>query len=168
MVRSSGRVPAGNHTIRCKLGPPGQKPPALRVAHEPFHRQSKRLGCHRFALCKLPMHTLIGASLLTMRRLTASGRSAESGRRLAGMDGDRASDCAAPQSYHLCACGTAGRRRCAGSALGDGMPRGSRTFRTFVSSTFSDLVAERNALHEHVWPKLRELCMSHGWHFWSL
>jgi hypothetical protein len=34
----------------------------------------------------------------------------------------------------------------------------SRTFRLFVSSTFQDLKAERNALHEHVFPRLRELC----------
>ena len=31
----------------------------------------------------------------------------------------------------------------------------TRTFRIFVSSTFSDLVAERNALQEHIFPRLR-------------
>jgi len=48
------------------------------------------------------------------------------------------------------------------------MPRRSRTFRIFVSSTFSDLVAERNALQEDVWPKLRDLCMSHGCRFQAI
>ncbi len=46
--------------------------------------------------------------------------------------------------------------------------RQSRTFRIFVSSTFSDLVAERNALQERVWPKLRDLCMSHGCRFQAI
>lgn len=36
------------------------------------------------------------------------------------------------------------------------------TFRVFVSSTFRDFAAERNALQEHVWPRLRELCRKHG------
>jgi hypothetical protein len=35
----------------------------------------------------------------------------------------------------------------------------NRTFRVFISSTFSDLKAERNALHERVFPRLRELAM---------
>ena len=30
----------------------------------------------------------------------------------------------------------------------------ARTFRVFVSSTFSDLVAERNALQRRVYPRL--------------
>ena len=38
------------------------------------------------------------------------------------------------------------------------MPQPPRTFRIFVSSTFSDLKAERNALHERVFPALKELC----------
>ena len=38
------------------------------------------------------------------------------------------------------------------------MERRDLTFRVFVSSTFSDLVAERNALQEHVFPRLREFC----------
>ena len=41
----------------------------------------------------------------------------------------------------------------------------SRTFRVFVSSTFGDLIAERNALHEHVFPALRQLCQERGTHF---
>jgi hypothetical protein len=34
----------------------------------------------------------------------------------------------------------------------------ARTIRVFVSSTFNDLKAERNALQEIVFPRLRELC----------
>ena len=48
------------------------------------------------------------------------------------------------------------------------MPQTSRTFRVFVSSTFSDLKAERNALQERVFPKLRTLCESHGAHFQAI
>ena len=35
------------------------------------------------------------------------------------------------------------------------MPRATRTFRVFISSIFSDLRAERDALQEHVFPALR-------------
>jgi hypothetical protein len=35
------------------------------------------------------------------------------------------------------------------------MTQASRTFRIFVSSTFSDLKAERNALQERVFPHTR-------------
>ena len=45
------------------------------------------------------------------------------------------------------------------------MAQTSRTFRVFVSSTFSDLKAERNALQAHVFPRLRELCQKHGARF---
>ena len=45
------------------------------------------------------------------------------------------------------------------------MIRRDLTFRVFVSSTFSDLVAERNALQEHVFPRLREFCRKHGAQF---
>ncbi len=38
------------------------------------------------------------------------------------------------------------------------MAQAARTFRIFVSSTFSDLKAERNALQARVFPRLRELC----------
>ncbi len=41
----------------------------------------------------------------------------------------------------------------------------SRVFRVFVSSTFSDLVEERNALHRDVFPKLQELCRDRGARF---
>ncbi len=41
------------------------------------------------------------------------------------------------------------------------VPQTPRNFRIFISSTFSDLVAERNALQARVFPRLRELC--HEW-----
>ncbi len=44
----------------------------------------------------------------------------------------------------------------------------SKTFRVFVSSTFSDLKAERNALQEQVFPKLRVLCKQHGCRFQAI
>lgn len=48
------------------------------------------------------------------------------------------------------------------------MPQSGKTFRIFVSSTFSDLKAERNALQEHVFPRLRELCAQHGCRFQAI
>jgi hypothetical protein len=45
------------------------------------------------------------------------------------------------------------------------MPQSSQTFRIFVSSTFSDLVAERNALQERTFPRLRQLAQQHGARF---
>ncbi len=48
------------------------------------------------------------------------------------------------------------------------MPGASRTFRVFVSSTFSDLKAERNALQERVFPRLRALCMRHDCRFQAI
>jgi len=42
------------------------------------------------------------------------------------------------------------------------------TFRVFVSSTFSDLVAERNALQENVFPRLRCFCTTHGARFQAI
>jgi len=42
------------------------------------------------------------------------------------------------------------------------MAQQARTFRVFVSSTFRDLKAERNALQERVFPRLRELAAEHG------
>ena len=44
----------------------------------------------------------------------------------------------------------------------------SQTFRLFVSSTFQDLRAERNALHAHVFPRLREMCQRHGCRFLAI
>ena len=45
------------------------------------------------------------------------------------------------------------------------MSTSGRTFRLFVSSTFSDLKAERNALQEQVFPALREMCLERGARF---
>jgi len=48
------------------------------------------------------------------------------------------------------------------------MPQSTRTFRVFISSTFSDLKAERNALQQKVFPRLRELAMAHGCRFQAI
>src|SRR2546425_895025 len=48
------------------------------------------------------------------------------------------------------------------------MAQAGRTFRIFVSSTFTDLKAERNALQAQVFPKLRELCQRHGCRFQAI
>ena len=48
------------------------------------------------------------------------------------------------------------------------MVQSTKTFRVFVSSTFSDLKEERNALQREVFPKLRELCMKHGFRFQAI
>jgi WD40 repeat protein len=48
------------------------------------------------------------------------------------------------------------------------MALSTRIFRIFVSSTFSDLKAERNALHERVFPRLRELCAARGCRFQAI
>lgn len=48
------------------------------------------------------------------------------------------------------------------------MQKPGKTFRIFVSSTFSDLKEERNALQKHVFPRLRELCMQHGCRFQAI
>lgn len=45
------------------------------------------------------------------------------------------------------------------------MSQTRRMFRVFVSSTFSDLKAERNALQARVYPRLRALCEEHNAHF---
>jgi WD40 repeat protein len=44
----------------------------------------------------------------------------------------------------------------------------SRTIRLFVSSTFSDLKAERNALQRDVLPRLKQLCLSKGLRFQAI
>ncbi len=41
-------------------------------------------------------------------------------------------------------------------------------FRVFISSTFSDLVAERNALQEFVFPRLQEFCVKYGAQFQAI
>jgi Domain of unknown function (DUF4062) len=43
-----------------------------------------------------------------------------------------------------------------------------KTFRIFVSSTFSDLKEERNALQKYVFPRLRDLCTQHGCRFQAI
>jgi WD40 repeat protein len=43
-----------------------------------------------------------------------------------------------------------------------------KTFRIFVSSTFSDLKEERNALQRYVFPRLRDLCMQSGCRFQAI
>ena len=48
------------------------------------------------------------------------------------------------------------------------MAQATRTFRIFVSSTFSDLKEERNALQRHVFPRLREPCARHGCRFQAI
>lgn len=48
------------------------------------------------------------------------------------------------------------------------MARQSRIFRIFISSTFGDLKAEREALQLTVFPKLRELCATHGCRFQAI
>jgi len=40
-----------------------------------------------------------------------------------------------------------------------------KTFRIFVSSTFKDMVEERNALQKKVFPELKKLCMEYGCRF---
>jgi len=44
----------------------------------------------------------------------------------------------------------------------------SRVFRVFVSSTFADLVEERNALQRHVWSELAKLCEKSGFRFQAI
>ncbi len=48
------------------------------------------------------------------------------------------------------------------------MPQASRTFRLFVSSTFSDLKEERSALQKYVFPRLRELALAHSCRFQAI
>jgi WD40 repeat protein len=48
------------------------------------------------------------------------------------------------------------------------MPTTTRTFRVFVSSTFEDLKAERDALQRHVFPRLRRLCEANNARFQAI
>ena len=48
------------------------------------------------------------------------------------------------------------------------MALSGKTFRIFVSSTFTDLKEERNALQEKVFPRLKELCLEHGCRFQAI
>jgi len=51
------------------------------------------------------------------------------------------------------------------STLGSAADDSSRTFRVFVSSTFSDLTGEREALRRVVFPALDHLCRGFGARF---
>jgi hypothetical protein len=48
------------------------------------------------------------------------------------------------------------------------MPTATRTFRVFVSSTFEDLKAERDALQRDVFPRLRKLCEENNARFQAI
>jgi len=48
------------------------------------------------------------------------------------------------------------------------MPVRTRTFRVFVSSTFTDMKEERNALQSETFPNLRKLCEKHGARFQAI
>jgi hypothetical protein len=48
------------------------------------------------------------------------------------------------------------------------VPTATRTFRVFVSSTFEDLKAERDALQSEVFPRLRKLCEENGARFQAI
>jgi hypothetical protein len=48
------------------------------------------------------------------------------------------------------------------------MAQANKTFRIFVSSTFTDLKEERNALQRYVFPRLRDLCMQHSCRFQAI
>src|ERR1039457_3827718 len=48
------------------------------------------------------------------------------------------------------------------------MPRFRPVIRVFVSSTFSDLKPERNALQAQVFPKLEQLCAQNGFQFQAI
>ena len=48
------------------------------------------------------------------------------------------------------------------------MPRFRPVIRVFVSSTFSDLKHERNALQERVFPRLEQLCAQNGFQFQAI
>jgi hypothetical protein len=41
----------------------------------------------------------------------------------------------------------------------------ARTIRLFVSSTFADMKAERDALQRDVFPRLKQLCLAYGFRF---
>ena len=49
--------------------------------------------------------------------------------------------------------------------LGPSEMKQTRVFKVFISSTFIDFVAEREALQERVWPRLRAFCRAHGSEF---
>jgi len=48
------------------------------------------------------------------------------------------------------------------------MALSNKTFRIFISSTFSDMKEERNALQKEVFPELRKLCIQNGYRFHAI
>ena len=44
----------------------------------------------------------------------------------------------------------------------------SKTFRIFISSTFNDLINERNSLQKKVFPKIKSFCIKHGCRFQAI
>src|SRR5262245_15580630 len=48
------------------------------------------------------------------------------------------------------------------------MAQTSKVFRIFISSTFSDMKAERDALQQSVCPRLRDLCAHYGCRFQAI
>ena len=48
------------------------------------------------------------------------------------------------------------------------MERRELTFRVFISLTFSDLKAKRDALQRDVFPRLHEYCQKHGCRFQAI
>ncbi|MCK8114881.1 AAA family ATPase [Anaerosoma tenue] len=48
------------------------------------------------------------------------------------------------------------------------MAQANRVFRVFISSTFADLKAERDALQERVFPRLRDHCAASGYSFQAI
>ena len=50
----------------------------------------------------------------------------------------------------------------------DSTPRFRPVIRVFISSTFSDLKPERNALQAQVFPKLEQLCAQNGFQFQAI
>jgi hypothetical protein len=42
------------------------------------------------------------------------------------------------------------------------MPVSQKTFRVFISSTFSDMCIEHRILQENIFPRLKTLCESNG------
>jgi hypothetical protein len=48
------------------------------------------------------------------------------------------------------------------------MPIPSRIIRLFISSTFEDMTNERNAIHKHVFPRLKAYCEENGFRFQAI
>jgi hypothetical protein len=48
------------------------------------------------------------------------------------------------------------------------MPASRGTIRLFVSSTFADMKVERELLNNEIFPRLKDLCLSHGMRFQAI